>query len=167
MNLPKYSSVSLCMILCALAVPSFAADSTADKPAPAAVPAAEQADYAEKMAETTKAEAEAKAAAEKEKAEAEAKAADEKAKAEAKATAEEKKKAAEEKLATAFEKRFPELAQAIADADLSADKKAEVERRDRVAALDGLSEHLLGVDESEFLVTGHLFALSINSAPPS
>ena len=43
----------------------------------------------------------------------------------------------------------------------------EVERRDRVAALDGLCEHLLGVDESEFLVTGHLFALSINSAPPS
>ena len=43
----------------------------------------------------------------------------------------------------------------------------EVERRDRVAAFDGLSEHLLCVDESEFLVTGHLCALSISSAPPS
>jgi hypothetical protein len=139
MNFPKYTSVPLCVILFALAASSFAADN-ADKPAPAAVPAAEQADFAEKQAEAAKAEAqaaaekakkeaEAKAAAEKAKKEAEAKAAAEKAKAEAeaKATAEEKKKAAEEKVATAFEKRFPELAGMIADADLSAEKKAEVD----------------------------------------
>ena len=50
MNLPKYSAVPLCLILCTLAVSSFAADN-ADKPAPAAVPATEQADYAEKAAE--------------------------------------------------------------------------------------------------------------------
>ena len=128
MNLPKYSSVSLCMILCALAASSFAADNAADKPAPAAVPAAEQADYAEKTAaEKAKADAEAKVAAEKEKAEAEAKAADEKAKAEAKATAEEKKKAAEEKVSTAFEERFPELAKSISEADLSAETRAKVD----------------------------------------
>lgn len=187
MKLPKYSSVSLCMILCALAVSTFAADDAADKPAPAAVPAAEQADYAEKAAEKAKAEAEAKAAAEAEqimkrrdkakeeaaekaqaalkaeveahkakkeaeakaaaekaKAEAEAKAAEEKAKAEAeaKATAEEKKKAAEEKVATAFEERFPELAKAIADADLSAEKKAEVDvlSANLMASSDALAE---------------------------
>ena len=74
MNLPKYASAPLCMLLLALAASSFAADNPADKPAPAAVPAAEQADYAEKMAEAAKAEAEAKAAAvEKAKKEAEAK----------------------------------------------------------------------------------------------
>ena len=187
MKLPKYSSVPLCMILCALAALSFAADATADKPAPAAVPAAEQADYAEKAAEKAKAEAEAKAAAEAEqimkrrdkakeeaaekaqaalkaevealkakkeaepnadaekaKAEAEAKAAEEKAKAEAeaKATAEEKKKAAEEKVATAFEERFPELAKAIAEADLSAEKKAEVDvlSANLMASSDALAE---------------------------
>ena len=120
MNLPKYASAPLCMILCMIAASSFAADPATDKPAPAAVPAAEQADY---QAEVEKAEAEAKAAAEKAKAEAEAKAAAEK----AKATAEEKKKAAEEKVATAFEERFPELSKSIADADLSAEKKAEVD----------------------------------------
>ena len=198
MKLPKYSSVPLCMILCALAVSTFAADDAADKPAPAAVPAAEQADYAEKQAEAAKAEAEivkrrsdaekaeieaarealkaeaekakakkeadakaaaekaaaekkkaeaeAKAAAEKKKAEAEAKAAAEKAKAEAeekaKATAEEKKKAAEEKVATAFEERFPELAKAIADAELSAEKKAEVDvlSANLMASSDALDE---------------------------
>ena len=181
MKLPKYSSVSLCLILCALAVPSFAADSTADKPVPMAVPAAEQADYAEKAAEAAKAEAEAKAAAEAEqimkrrdkakeeaaekaqaalkaeveahkaKKEAEEKAAAEKAKKEAeakaaeekaKATAEEKKKAAEEKVATAFEERFPELAEAIAAADLSAEKKAEVDvlSANLMASSDALNE---------------------------
>ncbi len=181
MKLPKYSSVPLCMILCALAVSLFAADDAADKPAPAAVPvavpAAEQADSAGKTAEATKAEAEIvkrrsdaekaeievarealkaeaekakakkeadakaaaeKAAAEKAKAEADAKAAEEK----AKATAEEKKKAAEEKVATAFEERFPELAKAIADADLSAEKKAEVDvlSANLMASSDALNE---------------------------
>jgi len=166
MKLPKYFSESLCLILCALATSSFAADVAADKPAPAAVPAVEQADYAEKAAEASKAtsaaekakadadakaaaekakaEAEAKAVAEKAKAEAEAKAAAEKAKAEAeaKATAEEKKKAAEEKVATAFEKRFPELAEMIADADLSAEKKAEVDvlSANLMASSDALDE---------------------------
>ena len=190
MNLPKYSAVPLCLILCAFAASSFAADD-AGKPAPAAVPAAEQADYTEKIAATTKAdaekakaEAEAKAAAEKVEAEkivtdkvysqgatkgaaearaavnkaaAEAKAAEEKAKkeaeakaaaekakaeAEAKATAEEKKKAAEEKVATAFEGRFPELAKAITDADLSAEKKAEVDAlsANLMASSDALNE---------------------------
>ena len=150
MNLPKYSAISLCAILYALAVSSFAADN-ADKPAPAAVPAAEQADYAEKIAATAKAdaekaktEAEAKDNAEKAKKEAEAKANAEKAKAdaEAKATAEEKKKAAEEKVATAFEGRFPELAKAIADADLSAEKKAEVNvlSANLMASSDALNE---------------------------
>jgi hypothetical protein len=140
MKLPKYSSVSLCLILCALATSSFAADVAADKPAPAAVPAVEQADYAEKAAEASK----ATSAAEKAKAEAEAKAAAEKAKAEAeaKATAEEKKKAAEEKVATAFEKRFPELAEMIADTDLSAEKKAEVDvlSANLMASSDALDE---------------------------
>ncbi len=176
MKLPKYSSVPLCLILCALAVSSFAADEAADKPAPAAVPvavpAAEQADSAGKTAEATKAEAEIvkrrsdaekaeieaarealKAEVEKAKAkkEAEAKAAEEKAKAEAeakdaeekaKATAEEKKKAAEEKVATAFEERFPELAKAIADAELSAEKQAEVDvlSANLMASSDALAE---------------------------
>ena len=196
MNLPKYASAPLCMLLLALAASSFAADTAADKPAPAAVPAAEQADYAEKMAEAAKAEAEAKAAAlekakkeaeakgyvidskgrvievlpvhrsdadkakeadyeaarealkaaaEKAKKEAEAKAAAEKAKKEAEAkalTPEEKKKAAEEKVATAFEGRFPELAKAIAAADLSAEKKAEVDvlSANLMASSDALNE---------------------------
>ncbi len=192
MNLPKYASAPLCMLLLALAASSFAADNASDKPAPAAVPAAEQADYAEKQAEAAKAEAEkakkeaeAKAEAEKAKKEAEAKAAAEaeqimkrrdkakeeaaekaqaalkaeveahkakkeaEAKAEAKAaeekakaTAEEKKKAAEDKVATAFEGRFPELAKAIADADLSAEKKAEVDvlSANLMASSDALNE---------------------------
>ena len=167
MKLPKYSSVSLCMILCALAVSSFAADDAADKPAPAAVPvgvpASEQTKassfedveamkkQADLAADNKKKDAEAKAAAEKAKKEAEAKAAAEKAKAEAdakaaeekaKATAEEKKKAAEEKVATAFEERFPELAKAIADADLSAEKKAEVDvlSANLMASSDALNE---------------------------
>ena len=131
MNLPKYASAPLCMLLCMLAASSFAADAASGKtPAPAAVPAAEQADYAEKAAaEKAKADAEAKAAAEKAKADTEAKAAAEKAKAdtEAKAAAEEKKKAAEEKVATAFEERFPELAKSIAAADLSAETRAKVD----------------------------------------
>jgi hypothetical protein len=161
------------MILCAVAASSFAADNPADKPAPAAVPAAEQADFAEKQAEAAKAEAEvvkrrtaaekadeeaarealkaevekakakkeaeAKAVTEKAKAEAEAKAAEEKAKA---LTPEEKKKAAEEKVATAFEERFPELAKAISDAELSAEKKAEVDvlSANLMASSDALNE---------------------------
>ena len=118
MNLPKYASAPLCMLLCMLAASSFAAaDAASGKtPAPAAVPAAEQDDYAEKTAAVEKAKAEAKAAAEKAKADAEAKAA-----------AEEKKKAAEEKVATAFEERFPELAKSIAAADLSPETKAKVD----------------------------------------
>ena len=195
MKLPKYSSVPLCMILCALAALSFAADDAAGKPAPAAIPAAvpatEQANAeaeakaaaeaeqimkrrdkakeeaaekaqaalkAEVEAQKAKKEADAKAAAEKARKEADAKAAAEKAKAEAekakaeadakaaeekaKATAEEKKKAAEEKVATAFEERFPELATMIADADLSAEKKAEVDvlSANLMASSDALKE---------------------------
>lgn len=193
MKLPKYSSVPLCMILCALAALSFAADDVAEKPAPAAIPAAVPAteqpnaeaeakaaaeaeqimkrrdkakeEAAEKAQAALKAEVEAqkakkeadakaaaeKAAANKAKAEAEAKAAADKAKAEAevktaeekaKATAEEKKKAAEEKVATAFEERFPELATMIADADLSAEKKAEVDvlSANLMASSDALAE---------------------------
>ena len=144
MNLSKYASASLCLILCTSAL-SLLADDETGNPTPIAVPVAEQADYAEKTDEAAKAEVQAVeeiAAAEKAKAEAEAEAAAEKAKAEAKAAAEkakaeaeakakaaaeEKKKAAEEKVATAFEKRFPELAKAIADADLSAEQKSEVD----------------------------------------
>ena len=99
---------------------------------------------AKAAAEKAKKEADAKAAAEKAKKEADAKAAAEKAKkeAETKAAAEEKKKAAEEKVATAFETRFPELAKAIADADLSADKKAEVDvlSANLMAESDALNE---------------------------
>ena len=170
MKLPKYSSVPLCMILCALAVTSFAADSTADKPAPAAVPVAvpavEQANAEaeakaaaeaeqimkrrdkakEEAAEKAQAALKAEVEAHKAKKEAEAKAAAEKAKAEAeaKATAEEKKKAAEEKVATAFEERFPELAKAIAAADLSEEKKAEV---------DVLSANLMASSDALNVVT--------------
>ena len=144
MNLPKYASVPFCILICAIAAASFAADNTTDKPAPAAIPAAEQADYAEKTAE------EAKAAADKAKAEAEAKAAADKAEAEAKATAEEKKKAAEEKVATAFEERFPELAKAIADADLTEDKRAEIDvmSANLMASTDALNE-IKGRGEAE------------------
>jgi len=143
MNLPKYSAVSLCVILCALAVPSFAADN-AEKIAPAAVPAAEQADYAEKASEAANAEAEVIRNArqsrldEQTKAEAALKAEREAAKAkkeaEAKAAAikkrddaEKARQEAEEMAKKTFEGRFPELAKAIADADLSAEKKAEVD----------------------------------------
>ena len=152
MNLPKYSSVSLCMILCALAAYSFAADDAADKPAPAAVPAAEQADYAEKAAETAKAEAEkaeaeAKASAEKAKAEAEAKAAAEKAKADAEAKA-----AVEEAKANSFEGRFPELAKAIADADLTEDKHAEIDvmSANLMASSDALEVVMSGDGDDEY-----------------
>ena len=170
MNLPKYASVPFCILICAIAAASFAADNTTDKPAPAAIPAAEQADYAEKTAEEAKAaadkakaeaeakaaadkakaEAEAKAAADKAEAEAEAKAAADKAEAEAKATAEEKKKAAEEKVATAFEERFPELAKAIADADLTEDKRAEIDvmSANLMASTDALNE-IKGRGEAE------------------
>ena len=130
MNLPKYSAVPLCMILLALSASSFA-DDLADDKKPAAVPAIQQEDSA------AKAEAEAKAAAEKaaaeakaagEKAEAEAKAAAEKAETEAKAAAEKARKEAEaEARANSFEGRFPELAKAIAEADLTEDKRAEID----------------------------------------
>ena len=203
MNLPKYASVSVLLILGVLNASSFAADNTTDKPAPAAVPAAEQADYAEKAAEAAKSEAkatadkaaagkakkeadakaaadkakkeadakaaadkakkeadakaaadkakkeaEAKAAAEKAKKEAEAKAAAEKAKAEAEAkaiaekAAAEKAKAEAEKAKNTFEGRFPELAKAVADADLSAEKKAEVDvlSANLMASTDALNE---------------------------
>ena len=76
MKLPKYSSIPLCMIFCALAASTFAADPASKNPAPAAVPAVEQADYAEKM---TEAKAAGKVAADKAKKEADAKAAAEKA----------------------------------------------------------------------------------------
>ena len=167
MNVPKYASAPLCVILCVLTASSFAADNPADKPAPAAVPvavpAAEQAKassfenveamkkQADLAADNKKKDTEAKAAAEKAKKEAEEKAAAEKAKKEAeekaaaekaKATAEEKKKAAEEKVATAFEKRFPELAAMIADAGLSDEKKAEVDvlSANLMASSDALNE---------------------------
>ena len=204
MNFSKYASAPLCLMLCAVAASALAADPSENKPAPAAVPAVEQAETAVKSddaakkeaeasimkrqspeakanaekatkaaeallaaekakkeaeakaaAEKAKKEAETKAAAEKAKQEAEAKAAAEKAKkeaeaaaekakkeADAKAAAEEKKKAAEEKVATAFETRFPELAKAIADADLSADKKAEVDvlSANLMASSDALNE---------------------------
>ena len=155
MNLPKYSAVPLCMILLALSASSFADDLPDDKK-PAAVPAISQEDAAAKEAEAkaaaekaaaeakaaaekAKQEAEAKAAAEKAKQEAEAKAAAEKAAAEAKAAAEKaasEAKAAEEKArkeaeaearANSFEGRFPELAKAIAEADLTEDKRAEID----------------------------------------
>ena len=107
MNLPKYSAVPLCMILLALGASSFADDLPDDKK-PAAVPAISQEEIA-------KQEAEAKAAAEK--AAAEAKAAEEKARKEAEAEAR----------ANSFEGRFPELAKAIAEADLTEDKRAEID----------------------------------------
>ncbi|MBR2963260.1 MAG: hypothetical protein IKC53_03535 [Lentisphaeria bacterium] len=92
----------------------------------------------EEAAEKAQAALKAEVEAHKAKKEAEAKAAEEK----AKATAEEKKKAAEEKVATAFEERFPELAKAIADAELSAEKQAEVDvlSANLMASSDALNE---------------------------
>ena len=174
MNLPKYSAAPLCMILFALSASSFAADLADDKkPAavPVAVPAAEQADSTEKQAEAAKADAEAKAAAEKAKKDAEVKAAAEKAKKEAEAKAAEEKakkeaeakaaaekaaaeaKAAEEKAkkeaeaeakANSFEVRFPELAKAIADAELTEDKCAEI---------DAMSANLMASSDALEVVT--------------
>jgi hypothetical protein len=99
---------------------------------------------AKAAAEKAKKDAEAKAAAEKAKKEAEAKAAAEKAKkeAEAKAAAEKAKAEAEEKAKNTFEGRFPELAKAIADANLSDDKKAEVDvlSANLMAGTDALNE---------------------------
>ena len=156
MNLPKYSAAPLCMILLALSASSFADDLPDDKK-PAAVPAISQEEAAKLEAETkataekaaaekakkdaeakataekaaaekAKKEAEAKAAEEKAKKEAEAKAAAEKAAAEAKAAEEKAKKEAEaEAKANSFEVRFPELAKAIADAELTEDKRAEID----------------------------------------
>ena len=100
-------------------------------------------EVAQKEAEMKKIDAE-KAAAEKAKKDAEAKAAAEKAKAEAeaKAAAEKAKKEAEEKAKNTFEGRFPELAKAIADANLSEDKKAEVDAlsANLMASSDALNE---------------------------
>ena len=148
MNFSKYASAPLCMILCALAASSFAADNASDKPAPAAVPAAEQADYAEKQAEAAKAEADAKAAKEKIKKEAEAKAAEE----QTRATAEEKKKAAEEKVAKAFDERFPELAKAIAAAELTEDRRAEIDAMSAnlMASSDALEVVMSGDGDDEY-----------------
>ena len=205
MNLPKYTSASLCTILCAIAATSFAADPADANPAPMAVPAAEQTDFATQTAEAevkaaaekakaeaearaaaekakqeaeakaatekakqeaeakaaaekakaeaeakaaaekAKAEAEAKAAAEKAKAEAEAKAATEKAKQEAEAKAAAEKAEAEAKAADMFETRFPELAKAIADANLSGDKKDEV---------DVLSANLMASSDALIEISG-------------
>ena len=137
MNLPKYSSVSLAMLLCIFAASSFAADKAAEKSAPMAVPAVEQADYAEKAAEAAKAAAE-KAAAEKAKAEAEAKAAAEKAKAEADAKAAAEKAAAEKAKAEAEAKAAAEKAKAEAEAKAIAEKaaaeKAKAEAEAKAAA---------------------------------
>ena len=144
MNFSKYASAPLCLMLCAVAASALAADPPEDKPAPAAVPAVQQAETAVKPDDAAKKEAEAKAAAEKAKKEADAKAAAEKAKkeVEAKAAVEEKEKAAEVKIADTFETRFPELAKAITDADLSADKKAEVDvlSANLMAGSDALKE---------------------------
>ena len=153
MNLPKYSAVPLCMILFALSASSFA-DDLADDKKPAAVPAIQQEDSA------AKAEAEANAAAEKaaaeakaagEKAEAEAKAAAEKAESEAKAAAEKARKEAEaEARANSFEVRFPELAKAIAEADLTEDKRAEI---------DAMSANLIASSDAlELVASGDQFS---------
>ena len=99
-------------------------------------------------ADKAKKEAEAKAAADKAKKEAEEKAAADKAKKEAeeKAAADKAKKEAEAKAAAeaknTFEGRFPELAKAVADADLSAEKKAEVDvlSANLMASTDALNE---------------------------
>ena len=153
MNLPKYSAVPLCMILLALSASSFADDLPDDKK-PAAVPAIQQEDSAAKAeaeakAAAEKAAAEAKAAGEKAEAEkavvtdkvyaqgatkgAAEKAAADKAAAEAKAAEEKaaaekaRKEAEAEARANSFEGRFPELAKAIAEADLTEDKRAEID----------------------------------------
>ena len=127
MIFPKYASAPLCVILCAIAASSFAADAAADKPAPAAIPAAEQTGYAEKAAETVKQEAVTAA---------------ETAKQEAVTAAETAKQEAGAKTANTFEERFPELAKAIADAGLSAEKKAEVDvlSANLMASSDALNE---------------------------
>jgi len=122
MKLPKYASAPLCMILCALAASSFAADK-----APAAVPAAEQADYAEKMDEAAKAEAKAAAAADKAKKEAEAQAKAEKTRDEAEVArikAEIALKEAEMDLNAAEAKAAADKAKAEAEAQAAADKAA-------------------------------------------
>ncbi|MBR6240997.1 MAG: hypothetical protein IKQ82_06025 [Lentisphaeria bacterium] len=143
MNLPKYSAVPLCMILLALSASSFA-DDLADDKKPAAVPAAQQEDAVKQEAKAAAEKTEAQkavvtdkvysqgattgAAEKKAKKDAEAKAAAEKAAAEAKAAEEKAKKEAEaEAKANSFEVRFPELAKAIADAELTEDKRAEID----------------------------------------
>ena len=115
-----------------------------DAEAKAAAEKAKKDAEAKAAAEKAKKDAEEKAAAEKAKKDAEAKAAAEKAKAEAeaKAAAEKAKKEAEEKAKNTFEGRFPELAKAIADANLSEDKKAEVDAlsANLMASSDALNE---------------------------
>ena len=167
MNLPKYSSVSLCLILCALAASSFAADVAADKPAPAAVPvavpAAEQANAEaeaksaaeaeqimkrrdkakEEAAEKAQAALKAEVEAHKAKKEAEAKAAAEKAKAEAeaKAAAEKAKATAEEKKKAAEEKvatAFEKRFPELAKAIAEADLT-----QDKRAEIDAMSANLV------------------------
>ena len=158
MKLPKYASAPICMILCTLAASSFAADAKTERPAPAAVPAAEQADYAEKMAEAAKKEAEAQAAAAadaaKKEAEAQAKAEDAEVArikaeiamkeaerdmraAEAKAAAEAAKKEAEAQAAAvkaAAEKAQKEAEANLADSRKDADAKAAAEKAAAEAA---------------------------------
>ena len=134
MKLPKYSSVSLGLILCILAVSSFAEDKAVVDPAPAAVPVAVPA------AEQANAEAEAKSAAEAEqimqrrdkakeeaaeKAQAALKAEVEahKAKKEAEAKAAAEKAKAEADAKAAAEKAAAEKAKAEADAKAAAEEK--------------------------------------------
>ena len=148
MNLPKYSAVPLCMILLALSASSFAADPADDKK-PEAVPAAQQEDAVKQEAKAAAEKTEAQkavvtdkvyaqgattgAAEKKAKKDAEAKAAAEKAAAEAKAAEEKaaaekaRKEAEAEARANSFEGLFPELAKAIAEADLTEDKRAEID----------------------------------------
>ena len=114
-----------------------------DAEAKAAAEKAKAEAEAKAAAEKAKKDAEAKAAAEKAKKDAEAKAAAEKAKAEAEAkAAAEKAKAEAEKAKNTFEGRFPELAKAVAEANLSEDKKAEVDAlsANLMASSDALNE---------------------------
>ena len=146
MNLPKYASLPLTMILLALAASSFA-DDPADDKKPAAVPAVQQEDAAAKVEAEAKEAAEKaaaeKAAAEKAKQDAEAKAAAEK------AAAEKAKQEAEAK-ANSFEGRFPELAKAIAEAELTEDKRAEI---------DVMSANLMAsCDALEVVISGDQFS---------
>ena len=160
MNLPKYSAVPLCMILLALSASSFAADADDDKK-PAAVPAIQQEDAAAK-AETEAKAAAAKAAAEKAAAEKAKKDTEAKAAAEAKAAEEKAKQEAEaEAKAHSFEGTFPELAKAIAEADLTEDKRAEIDvmSANLMASCDALDVVMSGDQYSDEYTTEQLDCL--------